>query len=49
MDVESPGLVEDGTRCGSGRICMSQQCVALTTPTQCIVPLLMDRSALEME
>ena len=39
MDIESPGLVEDGTRCGDGLVCQSQQCVSVsdhTTP-QCDV------------
>jgi hypothetical protein len=37
MDIESPGLVEDGTRCGNGLVCRSQRCVSvsqITTP-QC--------------
>ena len=35
MDIESPGLVEDGTRCGDGLVCQSQQCVSVTTTPQC--------------
>ena len=39
MDIVSPGLVQDGTRCGDGLVCLAQQCVAvsqITTP-QCNV------------
>lgn len=37
MDIESPGLVEDGTRCGDGLVCQSQQCVDVSqiTAPQC--------------
>lgn len=34
MDTESPGLVEDGTKCGNGQVCQSQRCVSVTT-AQC--------------
>ena len=37
MDIESPGLVEDGTRCGNGLVCLSQRCVSVSqiTTAQC--------------
>ena len=30
MDTQNPGLVEDGTRCGDGLVCLSQQCVSVS-------------------
>lgn len=30
MDIESPGLVEDGTRCGDGLVCLSEECVSIS-------------------
>ncbi len=31
IDEVNPGLVADGTLCGTGRICRAQQCVSVTT------------------
>ena len=33
----SPGLVEDGIKCGSGSLCLEQRCVAISSLnlTQC--------------
>ncbi len=31
IDEVNPGLVADGTLCGTGRICREQQCVPVTT------------------
>ncbi|XP_049278949.1 zinc metalloproteinase-disintegrin-like BmMP [Anopheles funestus] len=30
LDVVNPGLVPDGTKCGTGRMCFHQQCVAIS-------------------
>uniref|UniRef100_A0A182KB67 Disintegrin and metalloproteinase domain-containing protein 12 n=1 Tax=Anopheles christyi TaxID=43041 RepID=A0A182KB67_9DIPT len=30
LDVVNPGLVPDGTKCGAGRMCFQQQCVAIS-------------------
>ena len=30
-DVMSPGLVEDGIKCGSGRMCCEQRCVSISS------------------
>lgn len=32
-DVMSPGLVQDGTKCGNDRVCLSQKCVPLSEIT----------------
>ena len=30
-DIESPGLVEDGIKCGSGKMCYNQRCVNVSS------------------
>ncbi|XP_053698664.1 disintegrin and metalloproteinase domain-containing protein 9-like [Sabethes cyaneus] len=30
LDITNPGLVPDGAKCGSGKMCWKQQCVSLT-------------------
>uniref|UniRef100_A0A182YRH8 Disintegrin and metalloproteinase domain-containing protein 12 n=1 Tax=Anopheles stephensi TaxID=30069 RepID=A0A182YRH8_ANOST len=30
LDIVNPGLVPDGTKCGAGRMCFQQQCVAIS-------------------
>ena len=30
MDIEGPGLVDDGTQCGDSLVCLSQCCVAVS-------------------
>ena len=33
VDVEGPGLVQDGTQCGNGMACLSQRCVPVSQIT----------------
>ena len=35
----SPGLVQDGTRCGTGRVCITQQCINVDQITTLSCPV----------